>query len=790
MRNSIFELLRSVSRPSQVALIALLLMVMAGAAAHPTSFAAAAPAPPAPVPAARTLALPARDFPPGATLAGKPVSNHDASLGTGLHTLSLAQLGRVEGFEQRASWQLPATNGRMFGATVQYESSIFSTAGGASDARADAQASLWERGQPLPPGQSALPGFILQSHAGSTSLVVVLAADRIETELVLTYGPGAGDATIRTALRQFTYLWRKISLLNSQIAAAFPGPPATTTALPDLFAAPPGTGPVVKSPSLMVVSASTGGVDSFTLDGGVFRPVAPLPLSSRTTALFDLVPAGMLSRYIQLAGTPASDRVYDSASLFPDADAARVAYDALVRSNNKRRLTRERYDAVQAGLQRLASVDAMHIWRYGNEVVLVTLVHNVVMVLAERGSGYATLPGTVDSLLSTVPSWLHADGTEIVDESNTPIRLSGLNWYGAEGPDFVVGGLDYNSYQSILWMIKNAGYNTIRLPFSNALVEGNPVVTSHLQANPELSGLHALDILDRIIGYAGALGISVILDDHRSDAGWSSQESGLWYTPAFPESAFDADWATLAQRYAGATTVVGADLRNEPHGPARWGNGDPATDWKMAAQRAGNAVLASNPHLLILVEGVQFYGAAPGYWWGGNLMGVATAPISLQFADGTSAHDQLVYSTHDYGVDNCNGGCPWFNATTSYDSLAAIWDRYWGYITDDPTQSYASPVLVGEFGTCNYSQQCVADTTPGSQGQWFESLLEYIDNKHLSWAYWSANGTESTGDTRTYGALDWYGYFTQGWTADVPWISEALRAIQDDTAASTSSHGN
>jgi endoglucanase len=139
-----------------------------------------------------------------------------------------------------------------------------------------------------------------------------------------------------------------------------------------------------------------------------------------------------------------------------------------------------------------------------------------------------------------------------------------------------------------------------------------------------------------------------------------------------------------------------------------------------------------------------------------------------------------VYSAHDYGVDNCGTGCPWFNSTTSYASLSALWDQYWGYITADPSKPYAAPVWVGEFGTCNYSQTCVSDTTPGSQGQWFQSLVQYIGAKHLSWAYWSANGTESTAGTRTYGALDWYGYFQQNWAAPVPWLTDALRGIQTD----------
>jgi endoglucanase len=50
---------------------------------------------------------------------------------------------------------------------------------------------------------------------------------------------------------------------------------------------------------------------------------------------------------------------------------------------------------------------------------------------------------------------------------------------------------------------------------------------------------------------------------------------------------------------------IGEDLRHEPHGIVSWDNGNRLTDWHAAAQRAGNGVLAANPHLLIIVEGVQ-----------------------------------------------------------------------------------------------------------------------------------------------------------------------------------------
>jgi aryl-phospho-beta-D-glucosidase BglC (GH1 family) len=781
---SIVQSLGAVLYRCRSAVTAVLVFAVALNAAVGSARPVRAATPPAGLPLPRVLAIPAQAFPRGAAVRSARASNEQAATATGLHTLSLAQLGRVEGYAQTAQWGLSPQQGHVYTATLQYEASIFVSPGEAADATTDARASLWETGIPIRVTGIGVPVFSLRDRGGFISIAVESVSGTIESELVLRFSARVSGAVQQSALRQLARLWTAANALAVRLALPNPGAPATVQPTPNVFLAPAGTGPVIKSPSLMVLDPSLLSDDSTQLDGGVFRSSSPPAIAAQSRPSMAVVPLGPVSRYVELAQVGTRDDLYDSASLFLDAADARDAYDNLVRSNTALRLSAIPLGAGTPGLQRLTSADAARAWQLGNKTVMVILWQNVVIVLEQRGPDSGSLPSMADLLLSTVPSWLHAAGTQTVDATNSPVHLTGLNWYGAEQQDFVVGGLDYEPYQSILWTIKRAGYNTIRLPFSDQLVEQNPIITAHVGANPELAGLHAMDVFDRIISYAGAIGISVILDNHRSDAGWSSQENGLWYTPTYPESAFDRDWSTMAQRYASSNVVVGADLRNEPHGVARWANGDPATDWKMAAERAGNTVLASNPHLLIVVEGVQYYGTAPSYWWGGNLMGVATAPVLLQFANGASAHSQLVYSTHDYGVDNCNTGCPWFNTTTSYASLAAIWDQYWGYITADASRPYAAPVWVGEFGTCNYNVGCVSDSIPGSQGQWFQSLIQYIGSKHLGWAYWSANATQSTGGTRTYGTLDWYGFFQPNWTAPVPWLTEALRTIQTDTRTS------
>src|ERR1700734_4003868 len=100
----------------------------------------------------------------------------------------------------------------------------------------------------------------------------------------------------------------------------------------------------------------------------------------------------------------------------------------------------------------------------------------------------------------------------------------------------------------------------------------DPIVPSNLSfynatgpINTDLEGLNALQDLQKIVTYAGEAGLKVILADHRSEAGEPPEANGLWYTSACPSADWVSDWVTLAKMFAGAPTVVGFDLRNEPH---------------------------------------------------------------------------------------------------------------------------------------------------------------------------------------------------------------------------------
>jgi endoglucanase len=290
-------------------------------------------------------------------------------------------------------------------------------------------------------------------------------------------------------------------------------------------------------------------------------------------------------------------------------------------------------------------------------------------------------------------------------------------------------GLWQISLDQGLAQISSFGFNTVRLPYSSECLHASGTTSISAAKNPGLVGKTPLELMDIVVARAEAHGLSVILDRHRPD---SAAQSALWYTSAYPESAWLADWRMLANRYRETPTVIGADLHNEPHGAACWSCADAGRDWAAAATRAGNAILGVNPRLLVIVEGVEHQANGADTWWGGGLSDAAAHPITLAVAS------RLVYSAHDYPASVASQ--PWFSAPDYPANLPGQWDKTWGYLQ----KTGVAPVLLGEFGT-------KLETT--SDRQWLAALVSYLHDRRMSYAYWSFN--PNSGDTGGLVADDW-----------------------------------
>jgi endoglucanase len=357
-----------------------------------------------------------------------------------------------------------------------------------------------------------------------------------------------------------------------------------------------------------------------------------------------------------------------------------------------------------------------------------------------QGNVYIGIPIHGDAQAPPIArGYLHAVGSKLYDADGREVHLKGVSWAGMETGTRVPDGLHLRTLESLVTQVAGLGLNLLRIPYSNAslLPDSFPANTafgmSSVAADKDLIGLSSLEVLDRIVDSAAAHGLFVILDRYRFQAD-ASLPPAKWYSGAdpdspvggYPQSRWISDWVALATRYASRTNVVGFDLHEEPQRPSGWGEGGPSADWKAAAEMAGNAILAVNPKLLIIVEGVDFASNMP-YWPGGNLSAAGALPVQL-------AHpEQLVYSSHDYGK-SVSFEQPWFSDLTYPDNLTALWENNWGYLV---TQDL-NPVLVGAFGDRGTAAGVPPDLVAADK-LWRQKLVDYIHTKNLSFAFWSLN---------------------------------------------------
>jgi endoglucanase len=163
--------------------------------------------------------------------------------------------------------------------------------------------------------------------------------------------------------------------------------------------------------------------------------------------------------------------------------------------------------------------------------------------------------------------FLSTKGSWTVTSSGNPLRITGISWFGFETNNRVLHGLWTRGYMSALDQNKAPDFSTLRIPFSNAMLKPGATTNSiNFQVNPDLKDLTPLQVLDKIVGYCGQIGLRVIRGRHSAKADGYTGEN-VWFISGdahFIEQRWIEDWVMLAKHYAGNSTVIGADLFNEP----------------------------------------------------------------------------------------------------------------------------------------------------------------------------------------------------------------------------------
>lgn len=383
-----------------------------------------------------------------------------------------------------------------------------------------------------------------------------------------------------------------------------------------------------------------------------------------------------------------------------------------------------------------------------NSYIMKKLVKRIlVLALLLTVSGLMQLSAQTQNYLTT-------SGNKLYDSAGDEVRLTGVNWFGFETSLYSPHGIWTRDMKSVLQQIKDLGFNTIRVPWCNEMLDPGASVNINPYGTDSYSGVSPMneeeatvstpiELLDIFVDWCQENNMKIVLDNHSRAADGFLNEA-YWYTDEYSEERWINDWVFIAERYIGKSAVVAMDLNNEPHG-STWGNSDPSTDWNKAAERCGNAVLAVNPDVLIIVEGVgEFEGDS--YWWGGQLKGAEKYPVVL------SDPSKLVYSAHEYGPEVSQQD--WFQEANFPQNMPEIWEEHYDYLYESNT----SPIFVGEFGIRNQN------AFSGIAYTWFTEFMDFMGDKY-SWTFWTMN--PNSGDTG--------GILQDDWTSVNQWKLDVLQ---------------
>ncbi|MEU9331926.1 cellulase family glycosylhydrolase [Streptomyces sp. NPDC048290] len=399
---------------------------------------------------------------------------------------------------------------------------------------------------------------------------------------------------------------------------------------------------------------------------------------------------------------------------------------------------------------------------------------------ADRAADPTADPGaTADP--ATTADWtgpLSTRGRWIVDATGNRFKLRSGNWHGASGTWNGSGstaddanhhagensgriplGLDRAPMAEIVAGFQEIGINSIRLPFSNEMIHDTvPVTDDAVAANPALRGLTPLQVYDVVVRELTAAGLAVVLNNHTNTTRWCCAVDGneRWNTSQ-STAAWESDWLFMARRYATNKRVVGADLYNEVRrnvwDDPNWGLGDDR-DWFAATQRLGDRILTeANKDLLIIVEGINWYGVPVD----GFPHGRPTLEPVRQLSHTLVDSGKLVYSAHFYDYTGPNhSGATGTGETSdpryrdfSPSELIDVLNRQAFFVTGEPDRHFTAPVWISEFGVGGRG------TTDPKIRAWFENFVDQLIRTDADFAYWPLVGWHDNRTGNGWALLHW-----------------------------------
>jgi len=298
-------------------------------------------------------------------------------------------------------------------------------------------------------------------------------------------------------------------------------------------------------------------------------------------------------------------------------------------------------------------------------------------------------------LVGCNPSFVPADASLPESEAGSvPIERC-MNLGGALESPVVEGEWGYTIRRSDLLRLKQAGFDTIRLPlrWSTRMAETPPYAIDQAY----------LERVDEIIVWAGQIGLNIIINVHHY--------TQLNEDPDQHEPRLEALWDQLAYHYATAPDFLIFEFLNEPYS-------------KMSVRRTD----ALNRRLLerIRVDNPDRWVILSTANWG-TLDGLRKSRPPYDARAILTYHDYLPFEFTHQGAPWAENvpplGLSWGTPKQISDMQARL-DR-----AKAIAQRYRMPLFVGEFG--------VYEKVPTQQrAKWIRAMREGLEARDLAWCHW------------------------------------------------------
>jgi len=247
-----------------------------------------------------------------------------------------------------------------------------------------------------------------------------------------------------------------------------------------------------------------------------------------------------------------------------------------------------------------------------------------------------------------------------------------------------------------LELLKRAGFNTIRVPFSYRLFFPDE--------GPDVFDADGFAPLDRMVRWSSELGLFVVLDMHGAPGGQTgtniddSTGTPWLFESADSQARMTQIWQRIADRYKSEPAVLAYELLNEPIAPE--------LDWKKYNERleplykkVTEAIRAIDPSHIIVLGGAQW----------NTEFSIFGPPFARN----------LVYAFH----------------------------KYWSETTDESIKSYLAfreqynvPIWLGETGENN--------------DEWIAAAVKLSDAHDIGWAFWPYKKMDATSSVVSFNRPD------------------------------------